>query len=1011
MQNKKNRVFLFVISLLLINIAAPNFFENGEFILELEDPVELRPLEAENSLISINEEYLFSFGTQGGADGQFQQVTNQAINSSGYIYVADSKNHRVQIFHPNGTFLGKFGSFGTADGLFDTPEGIAVNGSDYIYVSDSKNHRVQIFSLDGTFLGKFGTYGTGVGQFNWPSGLAVNSSGYVYVTDRFNHRVQIFSPNGMFVRSFGSSGTGDGQFIEEQIIAINSTGDVYVADTHNHRIQVFSQTGVFLTKFGTYGTGDGQFHYPSGIAFNKDGFIYTSDLENDRIQIFYPNGTFVYKFGSLGTGIGQFNQPSSIVVNKTGQMYVTDMSNFRIQVFKVNIEGFAPLITLNENGLDSEGILWSKLTFFNVTCPEGEYYDKYQISLPIEKGNMTGGYARLFRSTGSEYEIIPYYIENFNETHFMLWWKYTASDMNEPLQQYVLCSGNDSAFLNLYTAQDIFPFYDDFESYTENSDINGQGDWTTLHIGIDGHAKIIESENKKMLGLKTTVTNEWTGVVHPFLINSQDRMQMDIVIYGVAFTAEALFGYCDGVQDANPGLMDVGYCGTIANGYNTRNNIMRYHAGTGLTEFTTYPKTYSTGDMSYVSLIWTDNTTMNFKLVENTSVQCEGTDHTLTTFNHIYLGSLGNYNIDSIKIRQFSRIKPTVQLKEKSYIPDPPAAPLVNEITPNPSLTGNISVTWNIIEGATSYRIYRDLTSITSIEGLMCIAEPTTSSWTDLGLSNDTYHYVVTAVNESGESDPSNCVNVTVAIPSLPEYLPQPPNLQPISPNPSITGNITLDWNDIPGVTGYYVYRDTTTIANIFGRTPIATITESGYIDTELSNGTYHYVVVANNASGNSSMSNVQIVTVTITPSATNLEDDWVTPTNFIIQIDANITLPIKVNHIDIIWLEPIVQNAQNLTFYIATTRYTALELHTGQIPTFLVAVTFSAEQFVGLTPGEINRYRFSGLENGTYYVCMAYANPLGTAFSNVLEFIVEIESEKPKDKTGWGPSRFASSR
>jgi hypothetical protein len=114
-------------------------------------------------------------------------------------------------------------------------------------------------------------------------------------------------------------------------------------------------------------------------------------------------------------------------------------------------------------------------------------------------------------------------------------------------------------------------------------------------------------------------------------------------------------------------------------------------------------------------------------------------------------------------------------------------------------------------------------------------------------------------------------------------------------------------------------------------------------------------------------------------------------PQAFTIELDGEVTQPIKVNRADIRWLDNIVLNAENLTFYIATSRYTALELQAGQIPEFVVAVTVAAANFEGLTPGDINRRRFDNLANGTYYVCVSYANPLGVAFSNVLEFTVAV--------------------
>jgi hypothetical protein len=92
------------------------------------------------------------------------------------------------------TYLTKWGSNGSANGQFYRPYGIAVNSSGYVYVADSYNYRIQVFSPSGGFIAQWGSYGTGNGQFNGPFGIAKGSTGWVYVTDVNNNRIQRFAP-------------------------------------------------------------------------------------------------------------------------------------------------------------------------------------------------------------------------------------------------------------------------------------------------------------------------------------------------------------------------------------------------------------------------------------------------------------------------------------------------------------------------------------------------------------------------------------------------------------------------------------------------------------------------------------------------------------------------------------------------------------------------------------------------------------------------------------------------
>ena len=61
-----------------------------------------------------------------------------------------------------------------------------------IYVADTNNHRVQVFDSDGEHLGNIGSEGSGNGQFQFPRGIEVDSLGTVYVADTNNRRVQVF---------------------------------------------------------------------------------------------------------------------------------------------------------------------------------------------------------------------------------------------------------------------------------------------------------------------------------------------------------------------------------------------------------------------------------------------------------------------------------------------------------------------------------------------------------------------------------------------------------------------------------------------------------------------------------------------------------------------------------------------------------------------------------------------------------------------------------------------------
>jgi hypothetical protein len=49
------------------------------------------------------------------------------------------------VFDPQGRFLRKWGTEGAGDGQFDWPVELAIDGEGNVYVADTLNHRIQVF--------------------------------------------------------------------------------------------------------------------------------------------------------------------------------------------------------------------------------------------------------------------------------------------------------------------------------------------------------------------------------------------------------------------------------------------------------------------------------------------------------------------------------------------------------------------------------------------------------------------------------------------------------------------------------------------------------------------------------------------------------------------------------------------------------------------------------------------------------------------------------------------------
>ncbi|MEW5759598.1 MAG: DUF835 domain-containing protein [Candidatus Thermoplasmatota archaeon] len=264
----------------------------------------------------------------------------------GKIFVADTDNHRVQIFDKFGrysTTLGKYKYEQPTNFYLYSPRGIAVDSQSNIYIADTNNERVQIFSKFGTYISTIGTPGIGgdtKDKFNGPHGLGVGKD-KLYVADKNNHRIQIFDLSGMYIKTLGitgQSGTDNFHFNGPHDVAVDKSGNIYVADKGNHRIQIFDENENYLRTIGVPGeSGTDNFHLndPRSLDIGDDGTIYVSDTENHRIQIFDSSGSYIRTIGISGiSGNDNFhlNSPYGISVSD-GKIYVADYNNHRIQVF------------------------------------------------------------------------------------------------------------------------------------------------------------------------------------------------------------------------------------------------------------------------------------------------------------------------------------------------------------------------------------------------------------------------------------------------------------------------------------------------------------------------------------------------------------------------------------------------------------------------------------------------------------------------------------------------------
>jgi tripartite motif-containing protein 71 len=248
-----------------------------------------------------NGTFLFKFGQKGQKNGEFLVPYGIDVDFAGNVWVADRGNHRIQKFDSHGNFILKFGNDddrpSSIPGKFDNPRHVEVDKAlKNVYVADSKNNRIQQFDINGSFIKVIGKYGDKSGEFDLPTTIEIDSKGNFFVNERGNERVQKFDSNWNPLLMWGSKGSGDNQFCHMEHIALDKYDNVYVTDPQSDpgcsmhpRVLKYDSNGNFITKFGASGKEPGEFRDPEHLAVDNEGNVYVSDRAENTIQVFSRN--------------------------------------------------------------------------------------------------------------------------------------------------------------------------------------------------------------------------------------------------------------------------------------------------------------------------------------------------------------------------------------------------------------------------------------------------------------------------------------------------------------------------------------------------------------------------------------------------------------------------------------------------------------------------------------------------------------------------------------------------
>jgi len=217
----------------------------------------------------------------------------------------------------------KFGEFGILEGQFTEPSGVAVTEDNEIIVADTNNHRIQVFDKEGNFKFQFGEVGKRDGQLLYPNRVAVvAASGDIVVTERSpTHQVQIFTKFGHFIRKFGAD-----ILQHPRGVTTDCWGRIIVVECKVMRVVIFDMMGNVLNKFSC----SRYLEFPNGVVVNDQMEIFISDNRAHCVKVFDYQGNYLRQIG--GEGVSNF--PIGVGLTANGEITIADNhNNFNLSVF------------------------------------------------------------------------------------------------------------------------------------------------------------------------------------------------------------------------------------------------------------------------------------------------------------------------------------------------------------------------------------------------------------------------------------------------------------------------------------------------------------------------------------------------------------------------------------------------------------------------------------------------------------------------------------------------------
>ncbi len=279
--------------------------------------------------------YLTTWGISGTGTVEFKEPQGISVDPAGFLYIADTGNHRIEKLDATGQFVTEVGGFGWKKEEFNEPIALSAKDGLDVFVADYYNQRIERYDKDLHYIASFlsSEEWPEYLRFGFPKGVDISSQGELFCLDDENSRVLKVDVLGNPQLSFGGFDAGEGRLEQPQRLLVSGEGKVYVSDWKDGKITVFDTHGNYLYAFG-----EGILEKPVGMGEIGSKFLLVADVGKKKVFIFQNSGKLLMSFAGAKVVGMTFEEPIDVACWRE-LIYVLDKKRNVVDVFRtVNSE-------------------------------------------------------------------------------------------------------------------------------------------------------------------------------------------------------------------------------------------------------------------------------------------------------------------------------------------------------------------------------------------------------------------------------------------------------------------------------------------------------------------------------------------------------------------------------------------------------------------------------------------------------------------------------------------------